>query len=57
MLGSSKYLHSNSNIASGARYCRCSLPIFHPQLELLLPIKGFGRRGGIESIDEDSMDL
>lgn len=38
-------------------YCRCSLPMFHPQLALLLQIKGFGRHIGNESCGEDSMVL
>jgi hypothetical protein len=46
-----------NNIESDARYCRCSLPIFHPQLALLIQIKSFGRRAGIESCGEDSMVL
>ncbi len=46
-----------NNIESDARYCRCSLPIFHPQLALLIQIKNFGRGAGIESCGEDSVVL
>lgn len=46
-----------NNIESDARFCRCSLPIFHPQLALLIQIKSLGRRAGIEPRGEDSMVL
>ena len=46
-----------NNIQTFARYCRCSLPIFQPQLALLIQIKSFGRRAGIVSCGEGSMVL